>query len=550
MRTVVAWCLALLPLLAAASDTATVRIVPEVVAPGQPFRMEIAIRSTDDFPGPALHISTELPALDDIPLRFAGQRFTSGNLTTLLVNGVAPETPGEHVIPAFTATLAIRKIAVPTAHFTVKRPAGGGTSGFAKFSLELPDRLLYVGETVSARLTLRNGDNERISGAYGIEARGEGLACRPTGQIARQDDGVLVAEVEVTPTQAGTLDLRAGGVALVEAEGSSRERPFVFTRKVRAAHVPERDRPADWTGAVGTLSAGPATLSSPKIGIGEPTTLSVTVKGTANLDRILAPEIPHGDAWDVQPVAAPGRGARTPGQRTFSYTLIPRLPGELRTPAVRISTFNPSTGKYERVEFPPLTVTVTGQAPAQVDLVALDPAAKPGEKAKAAATDLAAPMTGGTVVAGLPLLAQPSTLLWVQLAGIAALALALAWAARRDWLARHPDWVRRRAARRGLASARRVLRKSARGRDAARHAAAAVAALRAGAAPLAAASDSALTAEDVLRAAPWLASHDSVRAAFRAADGTRFGALGAPDTLALHADLERCLGQLDSRLCD
>ena len=555
MRALLAWCLALLPLLAAAGDTATVRIIPETLSPGQPFRMEIAIRSTDDFPGPALRISSELPTLDQIPLRFAGQRFTSGNMTTLLVSGVAPETPGEHLIPAFTATLAVRKVAVPATRLVVRPAAPGTVPGFAKFSLELPDRVFYVGETVVARVILGSGASEQVSGAYGVEARGEGLTCRAPGQIARQEDGTLVAELELTPTQAGTLELRVGGMALVDAAGAgaSRERPFAFSRKLRAAHVPERDRPADWTGAVGSLVAGPASVSNPKPGIGEPTTLSVTVKGAGNLDRILAPEVPHGDAWDVQPATSVARGARTPGQRTFAYTLIPRLPGNLRTPPVRISCFNPESARFERIEFPPIEVTVTGQAPAKVELVALDPAASPataGGAAPARATELADPVAGGRAIGSLPLLAQPAKLLWGQLACLVALVAALAWAARRDWLARHPELVRRRVARRILRAARRRMRKAERSRDADAHAGAAVEGLRAGAAPLRAASDGALTAEDVLRAAPELASHEAVRAAFRRADGTRFGGAGAPDTLSRHADLERCLGQLESRLCD
>ena len=76
MRALLARLLLLLPLLAAAEDTATVRITPQQLNPGEPFRMEIVIDSTDDFPGPALRIASELPVVDDIPLRFAGQRGT------------------------------------------------------------------------------------------------------------------------------------------------------------------------------------------------------------------------------------------------------------------------------------------------------------------------------------------------------------------------------------------------------------------------------------------------------------------------------------------
>lgn len=554
MRALALVLLVLRPLLAAAGDTATVRIIPETLNPGQPFRMEIAIASSDDFPGPALRIGSELPVIDDIPLRFAGQRMSSGNLTTLLVSGVAPIAPGEYTIPAFTATLAIRKIEVPATRLRVRPGDPATTAGFAKFSIQLPDRALYVGETIAAEVSLEHGSGERVMGAYGIEARGEGLACRPKGPILTQPNGGLRAELEVTPTQPGTLDLRVTGTAQVDSPGTgSGERPFVFTRKLRVIHVPERDRPADWTGAVGSLAAGPATLSNPRPGIGEPTVLSITVTGEANLERMLPPEVPHGDAWDVLPIETSGRQARSAGQRTFAYTLVPRLPGKLATPPVRLSFFNPRKRAYERIEFPPIQVTVTGQAPAKVELVAIDPSApaETGQVPAARATELAAPVGGGRVAGGPPLLADPATLGWTQLGGLLAVATALSWAARRDWLARHPELVRRREARRALRAARRRLRRAERAGDADRHAAAAVEALRAGAAPLlVAATDRALTAEDILRAAPELAAPTAVREVFLRADGTRFGGSPAQATLARHGEIERCLGQLEAHLCD
>lgn len=554
MRALLARLLLLLPLLAAAEDTATVRITPQQLNPGEPFRMEIVIDSTDDFPGPALRIASELPVVDDIPLRFAGQRINANNQTTLLVSGVAPESPGDYTIPGFTATLAVRKVAVPPARLSVRRAPAGATAGFARFSLEMADRTYYVGETLRATVVLTPGANERIAGLYGVEGRGEGLVCRNAGQGSRNTEGPLRAELDVTPTQAGTLDLRISGMALLESTTgtSSRDRPFAFGRKVRVAHVPERDRPADWAGAVGSLSAGPVTLSNPAPGIGEPTTLSLTLRGKGNLDRVLPPEVPHGDAWDVQPVNLPTRGFRASEQRVFTYTLIPRLPGKLRTPAVHLSAFNPESGKYERIEFPSLDVEVSGQAPAQVDLIAPNPAgaeASPGARDPVHTTELAEPMTGGRAVATQPILSRPSTLAWTQLAGLLLVGLGLAWAARRDWLARHPEIVRRRAGRAALRAARRRLRRASARRDGEVHAQAAVEALRAGAAALVAASDRALTAEDILRIAPTLPHAEAVRAAFRRADGTRFGGQPADDTLALHAELERCLAQLESQLC-
>ncbi len=558
MRNPVAILLLFVPLILAAVDTATVRILPRELTPGQPFQMEVAITSTDDFPGPALRISRELPALEDIPLRFSTQRIEAGSVTTLVINGVAPQAPGEYTIPAFTATLSVRKVNIPATRLSVKPAPPGAVAGFARFSLEMPDRTFYVGETIPARILLRNGTDERITGFYGIDAGGDGLSCRNQGQIPRSADSEdpFAAEIDVTPTQSGQLELRVGGVALVDGArnelGASRQRPFLFTRKLRVRHVPEQGQPADWTGAVGTLEAGAITLSNPEPGIGEPTVLSFILKGKGNLDRLLPPEVPHGDAWDVQPAVVP-RSGRSASQRTFAYTLIPRLPGTQRTPVVRVSFFNPDTAKFERIEFPSLEVKLTGQAPTQVELVALDPSAPttaaPSEATRV--TQLAEPETDmGHASVEIPLLARPGTLIWSQLGGLFVLLIGIAWAARRDWLAHHPEIVRRRAALSALRAAKRRLRKAERAGAADLHAAAAVEALRAGSAVRVAASDKALTADDVLRVAPELDKPDVVRAAFRRADGIRFGGQPAPDILALHADVERCIAQLEAHLCE
>ena len=566
MRRTFTWLWLLVPLLSQAADTVTTKITPDNLGPGEPFRMEITVTSTGDFAGPVLRIASELPVLEFIPLRFSGQRFSSGNTCTLLVSGVAPESPGLHRIPGFTATFSVRKIEIPETRFFVKANEPGVRQGFAKAVLEMPERTFYVGETVQALIHFKHGTSERITGFYGIESRSETIKSRSTVINNPEDNGdpanslssenSKIAAIELTPTQAGEIDVRLSGMMFVEMNQSAgqlnRDRPFSFSRKIKVAHVPEKNRPADWNGAVGSLTAGPVSLSNSKPGIGEPINLSVTVTGNANLDRILAPEVPHGDLWDVMPANDKPRAMRKDSQRTFSYTLIPRLPGNLKTPSVRLSFFNPETKTYERIEFAPQDVAVTGRAPEKVELVAIDPAATIGatEKASQRATELLNPDTtaGGTRTRP-NLLAQPSTLVWSQLGLLGLLAGALIWSARRDWLHRHPEILRRRTALVALRKARRLSRKAERNGDTDAHAHACVTALRAGAAPLVEATDVALTAEDILRAIPELTTPASVRAIFRRADGTRFGGAMTAETLNLHGDIERCLKQMEERLC-
>ena len=548
----------LLAAVAAAQDVARARLVPESPAPGQPFRMEITIDSeASDPPGPALRAGAELPMLEEIPLRFAGQRMGglgARGTTTLLVSGTAPRSPGVHRIPPFTLTFAVRKVRIPETSFTVRPLAPGETLGLVEARLELPDRPLTLGESVVGRLVVTNGSKERARGIWSVEARGEGVAFRNLG--ARSDEEGLAAEFELTPTRAGQVDLKVGAVVLAETQGArgaeTRDRPVVLSRALRVAAVPEKGRPADWAGAVGRFSAGPVTVSKANPEIGEPFRLSVTLVGDGNLDRVVPPEVPHGDAWDVLPVREAGRGGRGATERTFTYQLTPRLPGKLATPPVRLSAFDPAARAFERIEFPPVEVEVSGQAPERVELVTADPAAPadagatalpapPVSRLETPETELAAPESAAPRAGGWP---TPANL--TLLGGLLA---AVGVAARREWLAANPRKVARA---RGRRAARRARRRLARLDGAAADRAAAEG-LRAAAAPLLEGADAALIAEDVVRALGEDAPEaDAIRACFRRLEGERFGGAPAgtpgPDP-AGRAALAAALLRMEERLC-
>lgn len=545
--------------LAVAQDEASTRLIPEVPAPGQPFRVEITLVSpVNDSTGPALRVGNELPLLETIPLRFSGQRFGgmgARGTTTLMLSGTAPTTPGVHRIPAFTLTFAVRKVRIPATVFTVRPLAEGESLGLILAQLELPERALYIGETLNGRMLVNHGEQERAVAIFGLEARGEGLAFRNRG--ARAEDQGMAADFELTPTRVGEVELKLSAVVLAEGGVASvatgtRDRPVVLTRKIKVAAIPDRDRPNDWGGAVGTFTAGPVMASRMNPEIGESIRLAVTLMGEGNLERILPPEVPHGDAWDVQPIREAGRSSRGLGERTFTYQITPRLPGKLETPTVRLSAFNPNTRSFEPVVFPPLVIDVSGQAPARVDLVTMDPSAP-----------AASPATVGTLpVAPLSrLLPPPENLAEVtpvlprlggkvavaNLAGLFVLLGAVGWAARREWVAANPERMARARGRRAVARTLRRLR-----RIPLNHMdASVVEGLRQGAAPLLQGYHPALTAEDILRVLGADSPHAAaIRACFQRNDAGRFG--GSPTAPALpqaREALASALRELHRRLC-
>jgi hypothetical protein len=329
---------------------------------------------------------------------------------------------------------------------------------------------------------------------------------------------------------------------------SGRDRPFNFRRRLTVEHVPETGRPADWGGSIGKLEVTPPDVSNRFPEVGEPIKLKLTLVGEGNLERIIAPDIPGSDTWDIAPTSEK-RQRRGEDRRTFIYTLVPRLPGELKTPAVRFSTFNPDTKKFEEVEFISVSVKVSGNAPAKVELVTIDPAAQAGTPAAKTVTGLLAP----TVAAGAkgvtkiePLAASKP--FWLSNGVLlTALLLTTAGVSILGYLAAHPEILIRRRARRDLRLARRAAQDALRRQDYAGYAHAMAQGLRAGAAPLLQAEPLALTQSDILRALP-TANAPLVAAVFLAAAGEKYGAKDTRQTLSEDAQLQAMLNTLEAQL--
>ena len=228
---------------------------------------------------------------------------------------------------------------------------------------------------------------------------------------------------------------------------------------------------------------------------------------------------------------------------------MPRLPGKHLTPAIRFAIFDPETRTFQRLEFAPQAVTVTGNAPAKVDLVALDPGAAAGSPAAKGLTGLATPdpahrglldpgaKTVTPLAASRPFWTTNLTLLTLCLTLFAA-------AAGSAYLLAHPEILRRARARREVRASRRAAAAAA---DDAAFATACVRGLRAGCAPWLDAEPAALTQGDIRRVLP-AADVAALDRVFRRADGAKFG---APTEAALReekAALLALLATLEARL--
>ncbi len=556
MRRLLSLCFALFfGLTAAAEDRVSWEITPRVAAPGQPFRLQIIIES-DVILGGAQQAGKEIRPPRGMALRLSGQIVRSdSNEATINYSGVAPDQEGEHIIPAFNLRFARKIIAVPEIKLTVSKSVAYRRTTQARAELVIPDRTFYVGELIRGAIRMRGGEEEAVVASFGLESLAEGFTLFVTADRQPLPDELgqgMQTTFELTPIREGVSELALNGTMLIQSgtanafSNSGRDRPFAFRHKLTVEHVPERGRPADWSGAIGTFAAEAVQVSKDKPEVGEPIRLRAIITGTGNLDRLIPPEIPGSEQWDILP--AQERRRSSEAQRFFNYTLVPRLPGKLLTPAIRFSTFDPLTKKYSRIEFKPIEVTVTGSAPAKVDLITADPAA-PADLKKKTVTGLAAPEPRRTSAL---FLSAPSTQLaaspafWSSNVFLATLLLVLTAAVfALGYLAAHPEIrIRRRA--RSILRASLVAATTAR-RQGNHHAFALslTHALQVGSAALLGAKEAAMVQSDVERALPG-ADRAILDSLFLQAYGERFAA-AAPDTTdhdAALALVRRLLGLL------
>lgn len=541
-----------------AENHVTWEITPPVCGPGQPFRLQVRIES-DDILGPSNQVGREIKPPRGMVLRFSGQVFrANATEATLNFSGVAPEEEGTYVLPAFNVRFPSQIVLVPAINLIVSNKTGYRKEGRARAELVLPERTFYVGEKIAGSVVMRGSEQETVTGSFGLECEAEGFTFQTEGSSFTQplQDGLgLMKPFDLTPIRAGQGEFNLSGIMLVNTGDrisslniSGRDRPFNFRRKLTVEHVPETGRPADWGGSIGKLEVTPPDLSNRFPEVGEPIKLKLTLVGEGNLERIIAPEIPGTDNWDIA-LASELRQRRSEGRRTFIYTLVPRLPGDLKTPAIRFPTFNPDSKKFETVEFASVAVKVSGNAPAKVELVTIDPSAKVGTPAAKMVTGLLTP----TVAAGVKGVAKIEPLaasqpFWLSNTGaLVALLLATAVISVVGYFAAHPEFLIRRQARSNLRRARAAAQDAYRRQDYAAYARAMTQGLRTGAAPLLKAEPLALTQSDILRALP-MASPTLIEAIFLAADGEKYGAKDARQTIAEDAQLQAMLNTLEAQL--
>ena len=298
------------------------------------------------------------------------------------------------------ATIARTCVAVAFVHAAAAGPpAAKDPGGSVIFRLEIPKRLLYVGESIPVDIEVgaRAGLDASLDSPPTL--RGDAFTLGPLDAEPEHDERViggklcllLVWHTVLSAVKPGTFELRIEApltVRLLSAQRpepsfvdeSAAEGPFadpafqslfpVATEKavmassaalrIEVRALPLQDRPPGFSGAVGHFAVTSEVSQSTAMA-GDPLLLRLRVHGVGGFDRVTTPMVTRDAEWRAyQPRATfkPGDKAGFRGDKTFEQPVIARRPGTQHLPSLDFSYFDPDAGRYEVAHAPAITVRV------------------------------------------------------------------------------------------------------------------------------------------------------------------------------------------------
>ncbi|MFM8409061.1 MAG: BatD family protein, partial [Alphaproteobacteria bacterium] len=411
-------CIAARPPAAAAEEPSIVaELSPREIRPGETARLVVRISGTRSAAAP------NLPPIDGLDPGSRSQQtsfsIVNGSMSSEVVYSwsLLAMREGDFVIPPLqvdvggttlsTEALSLRVLATGQAP-QAAAPGAGAAAGDANASgtapedapevagleIRIPDRELFVGESVPGTLRLLIREGVRVSDVEQPQIVGDAFTVtRPsdrqpdqtTTSIGGRTYHVLSFPIAVSPIRPGVHDLAASEVmhavlprARDRRRGGPDEDPFsdpffsgffgeprkldVKARPLvlRVLPLPAEGRPADFSGAIGRFVID-ASASPTSVAQGDPITQRVTIRGEGNLDRVDLAPLATDAAWKVYPgtsriETSDPLGVR--GAKVFEQAIVPQRADLTALPPRRFSYFDPAARGYVSLETQPVAIAV------------------------------------------------------------------------------------------------------------------------------------------------------------------------------------------------
>jgi hypothetical protein len=119
--------------------------------------------------------------------------------------------------------------------------------------------------------------------------------------------------------------------------------------------LPEENKPDSFTGAIGDFSLS-VNANPTGIEVGEPITLTTTISGKGNFDRVEAPLLPESNSWKTYTPTSDF----TDGKKTFEQAIVLKNSTINEIPSLQFSYFDPAQKRYVTQNSKPIQLEVTG----------------------------------------------------------------------------------------------------------------------------------------------------------------------------------------------
>ncbi len=569
------------PVDTASPITPTAEFEPALITKGQSTVYRVVLN--------ALQQSVDWPESIPVPDGCTVRQGASGELLQSLGGPIVPRTTflyhltpssnGTFTVPAYTVRARGANVQIPAATVTVVPPGSTPVEPAPRIQLQAKGNEFFVGQNIDLQVLFPGRPDGTVETLSQVNMVGDGLIVdhnfRAQRVETRVENGVsrpmFIYEALVTPMRAGPTTVTAQGYTF----GNRFQGMIVITGPatlpggmpayklvdseplpLNILPLPRQSELPGFTGAIGSFSVDPPALSTNRVRAGDLLTLTVTVRGQGNPERMLPPEIPPQPQWQVFPAHKDNTLPaiiRQRGSVQFQYKLIPLDASLTATPAIPFCTFDPGARRYVDLTVQPQPITVeaspfTTLAPGQPSVVEARSFLRALIRKPDVPTDLADLLESpGRTAHTLQPLHQHLWFAGIQLLPGLWLGGLWFWDRRRRFFEQHPEELVRRRARNAIRHHAKRARKAARQADARDFLHHALQGFREASAPAGPADPRALVCDDVLAALPVKLREartlEVVRRLFTAANEWRFGD-APPD----HQSLLNLSQQVDRQL--
>jgi hypothetical protein len=383
---------------------------------GEPVQLEIQVTG-DSNPKPPAAFS-----VDGLEIQAAGtsRQFSMQNFSMsysfTYSYSITPTRPGTFKIPPQTIEAGGQTLRTPELTLNVagapgqsSRSARSGSNakidpsqiGFVE--MVLPKSVAYVGEMVPVQIRL--GLNVRApveSLGSGIQIDGQGFTTQKMTEprqtletINGRTYQVFIFKTAIAPARSGKLEIgpaeitpvvrvpRRGARNPMMPQGGPFDDPFfnnLFNDPAFAPSMPREvhlqseaatlevkalppNPPAEFAGAVGTFSLN-ADAKPTKTQVGDPITVTATLTGRGNFDRVTAPVLADDHGWHKYPPSDTFKqddDVGISGAKTFE-TVVSAKEGKKNVPPLVFSFFDPVKESYVTLRSEPIPLAMEGGA--------------------------------------------------------------------------------------------------------------------------------------------------------------------------------------------